>query len=629
MLMRSAEKFTPDFKSYDGELQTVDKDGVEVFAVGVWNGDKYSVADLYSMVDAFPKVGFEPPIKLGHETGQEDAKTAKRLFGEPALGYVKALRVIGDKLYADLKQIPKKVADLITAGAFKRISSEVYWDYTDDSTGKTFPRVLKAISFLGAKIPALTNLKAIESLYQKGEGGKLFAYDGEREYRLYCMEPHVMPSHPKKDKVAVNYVMAAGDAAEKCATCKFYQGMGCALVEGEIAPQAYCDLYEARAYQMDESGLISKFREMLDSALSVFKKKDDEPMRYDIEKRGDEWCLIAKGSGKKLGCHKDRAGAEAQEAAIKANMEKGPDAFYITLEQMREVCPGCADKMAARNFAALKISKDDYGIYQVNLPKATVDALCERFGEAEGFRTRCMGSSTAGKMDEPGAFCNALKRACHGAKQEENSGAAKANETGQGGREMEQKDIEALLEKQKQEMQKDFDAKLGSVKAEAKAEAEAEFKTKLEGQGKQIRELEAKNRKERIAGKIDQLKRDGKVPRRWEARLKAVFDYLPEEAAHKYANDNGESVEEKVAETLWKMLEESPVNFLKPYTQQDPIDDGDGTFSDPVGEIDKRAKAHMKDTGEKSLQKAYSVVLKADPVLAREYDKKVTGRQLQ
>src|SRR5262245_26461672 len=134
-------------------LPTSSIDNLEIFAAGRWNGDNYTVQDLRAMVNAFDKVGFEPPIKAGHENGQEDPQAAARVFGEPALGYVKALRVIGNKLYADLKGIPKRFADLIKAGAFRRVSSEIYWDYTDDSSGKTFPRVLKAIAFLGAKIP--------------------------------------------------------------------------------------------------------------------------------------------------------------------------------------------------------------------------------------------------------------------------------------------------------------------------------------------------------------------------------------------------------------------------------------------------------------------------------------------
>ena len=165
-------------------LETVDYPGLEIFSEGVFNNDTYSAADLQAMVDAFPLVGFEPTVKAGHPDGQEDEKKARMVFGAPALGYVSRIYVNGKKLIADLKQVPKRFADLIKAGAFKRISAEIYWDYA-----KKWPRVLKSIAFLGADIPALTDLKAIESLYEKNEAGGLYAYDDNgNEYRAYCMD---------------------------------------------------------------------------------------------------------------------------------------------------------------------------------------------------------------------------------------------------------------------------------------------------------------------------------------------------------------------------------------------------------------------------------------------------------
>ena len=184
-------------KTYDDEsknLETVDKNDVEIFRAGTWNGDVYERADLQAMVDAFDKVGFSPAIKAGHETGQEKPGASQRLFGLPSLGFVKSIYLKGDTLYANLKDIPKRFANLIQANAFKRISAEIYWDYDDESTGSKFPRVLKAIAFLGANIPALTSLKAIESLYQHGDHGRLFSYDeAGHEFRLYHCDAPLAP----------------------------------------------------------------------------------------------------------------------------------------------------------------------------------------------------------------------------------------------------------------------------------------------------------------------------------------------------------------------------------------------------------------------------------------------------
>lgn len=57
---------------------------------------------------------------------------------------------------------------------------------------------------------------------------------------------------------------------------------------------------------------------------------------------------------------------------------------------------------------------------RIDLPEATKEALCEKFGDADGFRTRCM-ESMAGKVDDEGAFCNSLKVACHGSTAEKSA----------------------------------------------------------------------------------------------------------------------------------------------------------------------------------------------------------------
>src|SRR5262249_10110648 len=100
------------------DLPTTSIKGLEIFSVGTWNGDKYTHQDLEAMVDAFGEVGFEPPVKAGHENGQEATGTMKRLFGAPALGYVERLYVGGRKLFADIRDIPKRFADLIQKGTY-------------------------------------------------------------------------------------------------------------------------------------------------------------------------------------------------------------------------------------------------------------------------------------------------------------------------------------------------------------------------------------------------------------------------------------------------------------------------------------------------------------------------------
>ena len=128
-------------------LETVYLNAIEVFQSGIHNGDRYTDADLDAMIEAFDKVGFRP--------------TVKKVFGASALGYVSKLYRNGDKLIADLVDVPKHFAELVKAGSYKRASSEIYWNFCQENENKKWPRVYKSLAFLGAEIPALPSLGAL------------------------------------------------------------------------------------------------------------------------------------------------------------------------------------------------------------------------------------------------------------------------------------------------------------------------------------------------------------------------------------------------------------------------------------------------------------------------------------
>lgn len=138
--------------------------GIEIFQTGKWNGETYTQSDLQSMVDSFVplKETLQPYVKLGHNEKQ-------KLLAEdglPAAGWIENIYMAGDKLLADIKDMPKTIYELIKNKAYKRISSEIYWNLKD-SAGNTYKRALKAISLLGGDTPAVGSLANIEALYAK------------------------------------------------------------------------------------------------------------------------------------------------------------------------------------------------------------------------------------------------------------------------------------------------------------------------------------------------------------------------------------------------------------------------------------------------------------------------------
>lgn len=144
-------------------------DGVEIFAVGTWNGEKYTLRDLQDIVDAYDKVGFKPPLKAGH-----DEKS-----GEPALGWIQNLRIVGNKLVADFKDISQKVYETIKGRGWDTVSAEIFWNL--DRNGKVFRRVLKAVALLGIEIPAVADLKPLRDVAFSGENATVKYHDLNKE----------------------------------------------------------------------------------------------------------------------------------------------------------------------------------------------------------------------------------------------------------------------------------------------------------------------------------------------------------------------------------------------------------------------------------------------------------------
>lgn len=154
-------------------METYNIQGVEIFSAGVWNGDEYSLDDLQGMVQAFEqhKEHVRPFLKLGHDDGQKLAQKD----GMPAVGWIDRLYIKGEKLVADFSDIPKKIFELIQAKAYRKVSSEIYWNTKiKDAYHK---HMLGAVALLGADTPGVMNLKDILAMYSKPEGETLHTYE--------------------------------------------------------------------------------------------------------------------------------------------------------------------------------------------------------------------------------------------------------------------------------------------------------------------------------------------------------------------------------------------------------------------------------------------------------------------
>jgi len=139
--------------------------GVEIFSSGTHNGDEYTEQDLDDIVGAFKELDYQPAIKIGH---------TKDTPGAPSYGWVKNLRRLGNKLYADFTDMHDSVVDAIRKRAYNNISSEIYFNLKRG--GKDYRRALKAVALLGAEVPAVANLVPLHKM-QFAEATSVSAYE--------------------------------------------------------------------------------------------------------------------------------------------------------------------------------------------------------------------------------------------------------------------------------------------------------------------------------------------------------------------------------------------------------------------------------------------------------------------
>lgn len=152
------------------DLPTENLDGVEILAAGVRihgggsppEGDLYTADDLAKIAEANRELAGElrPPGKIGH------AKTQRMLGDEPAAGWLENIRVSedGQRLLADVKAVPRTVARLIRAGAYRTRSVEM-GPVRGQENGKTYGMAIKGLAWLGATMPAVRTLDDVVKLY--------------------------------------------------------------------------------------------------------------------------------------------------------------------------------------------------------------------------------------------------------------------------------------------------------------------------------------------------------------------------------------------------------------------------------------------------------------------------------
>lgn len=171
-------------KRAEGNLAHQKIEGVEIFAKGTWTDSQgrqmtFTDEDLDQMITNFDKVGAKvrPFLKIGHQarSGYTDAQNQEGTGEEAALGWVTRLWREGDKILADVSNVPRRLVQLAQAGAFPRVSSEIT-KVKDLAEGW----ILRAVALLGQSPPAIDTLEGLANLYTALDTGEeVHAFDQE------------------------------------------------------------------------------------------------------------------------------------------------------------------------------------------------------------------------------------------------------------------------------------------------------------------------------------------------------------------------------------------------------------------------------------------------------------------
>lgn len=165
-------------------METYNIQGVEIFSEGKWNGETYTQDDLQEMVKAFgeTKDGIRPYVKLGHP----DKQKLLQKEGLPAAGWIDNLYIKGTKLVADFSDVPKKIYELIQKKAYRKVSSEIFWNI--EVGKKKYSRMLGAVALLGSEHPGVYDLSDILANYYRDESNPPKTYEDQAIELIFKIE---------------------------------------------------------------------------------------------------------------------------------------------------------------------------------------------------------------------------------------------------------------------------------------------------------------------------------------------------------------------------------------------------------------------------------------------------------
>ncbi|MEW6708313.1 MAG: hypothetical protein AB1403_00690 [Candidatus Riflebacteria bacterium] len=110
---------------------------------------EFAVSDLETVARSYDPAVFQAPIVVGHPKDND-----------PAFGWVKSLKAVGEKLIAEPERLVAQFAELVQQGIYKKVSASLF---TPDHSSNPKPGeyYLKHVGFLGAAAPGIPGLDPV------------------------------------------------------------------------------------------------------------------------------------------------------------------------------------------------------------------------------------------------------------------------------------------------------------------------------------------------------------------------------------------------------------------------------------------------------------------------------------
>lgn len=231
--------------------KSIDEGWFDIARPGKWHGSQggqeaeidVSREDLVQMAADYSPAIQEAPVTIDHE------------HWGPAHGWINELRMTGEVLQARLKQVSTELRQALKSGKYRSRSVEIYKPHT--STGGAY---LGALSFLGAKPPAVKGLRPAPQLFTEGAVNSL-------AWREPGENPSTQPEEEKQMGMDEKQVTELAESAAKKSvkeTLKEFFGGGKEPAL-ELA-EARSSLAESQARVTELSGKLAAEKARADAA---------------------------------------------------------------------------------------------------------------------------------------------------------------------------------------------------------------------------------------------------------------------------------------------------------------------------------------------------------------------------